>query len=189
MAAFGKRLSSAFRSFFGILGSGTIPDDVARDFVAAPRLRPHATPSVPEDDVERSAPPHAAPPDQGDRAVQILALLQRDGRLVDFLTEDVTTYTDAQIGAAARSVHESCRRVLDHYLKIEPIVTSDEGRPVTLEGIFDPAEIKLVGNVREGVPVRGVLQHKGWRVAALDLPPMPAGAARRVLAQAEVEIP
>src|SRR5207253_6846543 len=35
-------------------------------------------------------------------AVQLLAILQREGRLLDFLQEDVDGYADAQIGAAVR---------------------------------------------------------------------------------------
>ena len=173
MSGFGKRFSIAFRCFVGILGSGRIPDDVARDLVEAP---------------SPARRPAAQPPDAGDRAIQILALLQRDGRLVDFLTEDLSPYTDEQIGAAVRTVHEDCRKVLDRYMKIEPILTSDEGQSVTFEGNFDPAAVKLIGNVRDGAPIRGTLQHRGWRVADIHLPPLPDGDARRVLAQAEVEV-
>jgi hypothetical protein len=123
-----------------------------------------------------------------DRAVQMLALLQRDGRLVDFLTENISAYPDAQLGAAVRTIHETCRQALDQYLKMEPILNSQEDQPVTLEAGFDPATIKLIGNVTGGPPVRGVLRHKGWRVREVNLPPVPQGAGRMVVAPAEVEL-
>jgi hypothetical protein len=176
MAGFGKRLSYAFRCFFGVLGNGHVPGDIAAEVVDAPAPEP--------------APPVPLPPpvDPGDRAVQILALLQRDGRLVDFLTEEISSYSDAQVGAAVRSVHESCRKVFDRYLKIEPILAAEEGQSVTVDRNFDPAAVKVIGSVRGGEPIRGVLQHRGWCVASVDLPPLPDGAGRRVIAQAEVEI-
>jgi hypothetical protein len=119
----------------------------------------------------------------------MLALLQRDARFVDFVTEDISSYTDEQVGAAVRTVHESCRQVFDRYLKIEPILAAEEGQSVTVEKNFDPSAVKLIGNVRSGEPVHGVLQHRGWCVAEVALPPLPDGPGRRVLAQAEVEIP
>jgi len=118
----------------------------------------------------------------------MLALLQRDGRLIDFLTEDIAPYQDAEIGAAVREVHESCRKVLEHYLKLEPIIASDEGQPVTVPAGFDPAAIKLIGNVTGQPPLRGLLRHRGWRAAQVNLPPLPDVAGRSVVALAEVEI-
>jgi len=123
-----------------------------------------------------------------DRAVQMLALLQRDGRLVDFFTEDIAPYQDAQVGAAVRDVHESCRKALEHYLKLEPVIASDEGQPVTVEPGFDPAAIKLIGNVTGKPPLRGLLRHRGWRAAQVNLPPLPDGRGRSIVAPAEVEI-
>ena len=123
-----------------------------------------------------------------DRAVQMLALLQRDGRLIDFLAENISAYPDARLGAAVRTIHETCRQVLDHYVKLEPILNSEEDQPVTVQVGFDPAAIKLIGNVKGEPPVRGVLRHKGWRVKQVNLPPLPQGAGRLVVAQAEVEL-
>lgn len=183
MIGFGKRLSYAFRTFFSILGSGEIPGEVAEDLVP-PAPAPAAR-------VERAEPELPPPPPQvetSDRAVQMLALLQRDGRLIDFLTEDLSAYADEQVGAAVRGMHESCREALEKYVKLEPIIGSDEGRPVTVPEGFDPAAIKLVGNVTGRPPLRGVLQHRGWRAAVVNLPPLPDGAGRAVVAPAEVEI-
>ena len=123
-----------------------------------------------------------------DRAIQMLALLQRDGRLVDFLAENISAYPDAQIGAAVRTIHDNCRQVLDKYVKLEPILNSDEDQPVTVPVGFDLAAIRLIGKVVGEPPVRGVLRHKGWRVKEVNLPPLPQGAGRMVVAPAEVEL-
>src|SRR5260221_71878 len=82
-----------------------------------------------------------------DRAIQLLTLLQRDGRLVDFLLEDLTPYTDAQISAAVRDVHANCRRAIDRYLPLEPILADEEGMITVLGAPVDPSTVKLVGNV------------------------------------------
>jgi len=138
------------------------------------------------------APPPAAPakpaPEPPDRAIQMLALLQREGRLVDFISEDIAAYSDEQIGAAVRAVHEGCRTAFDRYLTLEPVVNSEEDRPTTIQAGFDPASIKLIGNVGPTPPFRGTLRHKGWRVTHTDLPPLPEGSGRTVVAPAEVEI-
>jgi hypothetical protein len=118
----------------------------------------------------------------------MLALLQRDGRLIDFLSEDISVYPDAQLGAATRTIHGACRGVLNHYVKLESILNSEEDQPVTLQAGLDPAAIKLIGNLAGELPVRGVLRHKGWRVKEVNLPPLPQGAGRMVVAPAEVEI-
>ena len=128
-------------------------------------------------------------PESLDRAVQMLALLQRDGRLVDFLEEDVSSYPDGQLGAAVRSIHTSCRQVLERYIKLEPILSSEEDQPVTVPVGFDPAAIKLVGNVTGEPPIRGLLRHRGWRVTEVTLPSLPQGSGRAIVAPAEVEVP
>jgi hypothetical protein len=179
MVGFGKRVSYAFRSFFALLGSGTIPPDIVREVVELPAPEPAPAPLPPPKPAAESA----------DRALQMLAILQRDGRLIDFLTEDISSYADGQVGAAVRAVHEDCRKVLERYLSLEPIIASDEGEPVTVEGGFDPAAIKLIGNVRGSAPMRGLLRHRGWRVTQVSLPPLPDGDGRSVIAPAEVEIP
>jgi hypothetical protein len=173
MIPFGKRLSFAFRSFISMLGSGTIPADVVRETAAlqAPPRKPAAPPVEPPD-----------------RAIQLLALLQRDGRLVDFFSEDITPYSDEQVGAAARTVHDECWKSLGRYLTLVPVLDGEEDAPVTVEGGFDPAAIKLVGNVGPAPPFRGLLRHGGWRVSRAELPPLAEAGGRHVVAPAEVEI-
>lgn len=182
---FGKRISYAFRSFFNLLTSGEIPDDIAQEVVKAPAdTRP-----VPELRAPAPAPRAAGPPpDKGDRAVQILSILQRDGRLIDFFTEDISPYSDAQIGAAVRDLQQSCRQSLERYVKLEPVLSTSEGETVTVQEGFDPSTIKLVGNVTGKAPVRGLLLHRGWRVKEVNLPPLLDGNARSIIAPAEVEV-
>lgn len=185
MIGLGKRLSYALQCFVSVLSRGELPEKVVEELVPTP----DTVTSLPAPDVVSAPPAPEPPPDPGDRAVQILALLQRDGRLIDFFTEDIASYSDAQIGAAARQVHESCRQVLDRYLALEPIIASEEGQPVTVPEDADPATTKLIGNVAGTLPLRGVLRHRGWRVSRVELPPLPEGAGRSVVAPAEVEMP
>jgi hypothetical protein len=117
----------------------------------------------------------------------MLALLQRDGRLVDFLMEDIAAYADAQIGAAVRDVHGGCRQVLQRYVTLAPILEQEEGGTVAVDGPIDPAKIKVVGNAR-GAPLRGVLRHRGWIASHVDLPPLPP-SGRFVIAPAEIDVP
>jgi len=175
MIPFSVRLSFAFRCFFSLLLQGTVPQDVLQALGASKSSPVKAVADKPA-------------PESPDRAIQMLALFQRDGRLVDFLAEDVAPYPDAQLGAAVRSIHNSCRQVLDRYLKLAPVLDSDEDQPVTVPAGFDPAAIKLVGNVTGEPPFRGLLRHRGWRVAEVNLPSLPQGAGRAIVAPAEVEI-
>lgn len=178
---FGKRLSYAFRCFFSLLSNGVIPAEITSELIGTPAQA--AAPAV------TGAPPVEKPAvESADRAIQMLALLQRDGRLIDFFTEDIAPYQDAQVGAAVRDVHENCRKVLEHYLRLEPVMAEEEGRPVTVEPGFDPAAIKLIGNVTGKPPLRGLLRHGGWRVKEVNLPPLPAGNGRSIIAPAEVEV-
>jgi hypothetical protein len=122
--------------------------------------------------------------------LRVLAILQRDGRLIDFLEEDIDPYNDAQIGAAVRDIHRGCRKALHEYLKIEPVLNAAEEDRVTVAADFDPASIRLIGNVNGSPPFQGVLKHHGWRARANQLPALPAARDdASVLSPAEVEIP
>ncbi|MGH8006607.1 MAG: DUF2760 domain-containing protein [Candidatus Binatia bacterium] len=124
-----------------------------------------------------------------DAAVQLLALFQREGRLVDFLREDIQPYDDAQIGAAVRTIHQSCRQTLAEHLTLEPVLSGQEGDEVTVPKDFDPSAIRLTGNVSGEPPFRGSLRHAGWRAARIKLPDQPHGQDAKIIAPAEVEIP
>ena len=126
---------------------------------------------------------------EGERgAARLLAVLQREGRLVDFLREDVGAYEDAQIGAAVRGVHAGCRKVLDEFVKLEPVMAGSEGSVVAVEAGFDASAIRLVGDVQGEPPYRGTLAHHGWKAAALKLPELPESMDAMVVAPAEVEV-
>ena len=184
MMQFSTRLSFALRCFFSLLLQGKIPEDVLQKLEETKlqdsplATRAQTTPAAPKLSTESL-----------DRAVQVLALLQRDGRLVDFLEEDVSSYPDGQLGAAVRSIHSSCRQVLERYIKLEPILSSEEDQPVTVPVGFDPDAIRLVGNVTGEPPIRGLLRHRGWRVTEVTLPSLPKGSGKEIVAPAEVEIP
>ncbi len=123
-----------------------------------------------------------------DAALQLLGLLQQNGRLVDFLEEDVAQYTDAEIGAAVRVVHEGCRKTLNEHFSIEPVRPEQEGARITLEPGYDAAAVRPTGNVVGEPPFSGILAHRGWRVNEVKLPKLTAGHDTRVLAPAEVEL-
>lgn len=121
-------------------------------------------------------------------ALQLLVVLQREGRLVDFLQEDLTAHSDADVGAAARTVHEGCRRALAELLRFEPIYTEPEGAQVTVAAGFDAAAVRLTGNVVGSPPFRGSLRHHGWRAVEVKLPSPPAASDPTIVAPAEVEL-
>ena len=168
------RIKLAFAAFFTIIFKGRLPT----------ALEPVGRAEEPPEE------PIAA--DTSDRAVQMLALLQREGRLVDFVLEDVAAYSDAQIGAAVRDIHAGCRRALDRYMTLQAVVAGREGDAVTIgqDQPFDPASFHLVGNVTGQPPFRGTLLHSGWRVAQVQLPPLPpqGTSGRTIVAPAQIEV-
>ena len=121
-------------------------------------------------------------------ALQLLGLLQREARFVDFVQEDVAAYADADIGAAARVVHEGCRKVLREHFSIEPVRTESEGSRITLPEGFDAAAVRLTGKVVGKAPFTGSLGHRGWRVTDTRLPKLAEAHDASVIAQAEVEL-
>ena len=121
-------------------------------------------------------------------ALQLLGLLQREARFVDFVQEDVAAYSDADIGAAARVVHEGCRKVLGEHFSIEPVRSESEGSRITLAEGFDAAAVRLTGKVVGQPPFTGSLGHRGWRVTDTRLPKLAEGHDASVIAQAEVEL-
>ncbi len=123
-----------------------------------------------------------------DGALAFLALLQREGRLVDFLRESLDGFTDADIGATARDIHRGCRKVLDQHLTFEPVMPGAEEERVTVPKGFDPAEIRLIGEAKGEPPFKGTLRHHGWRVVEAKLPTLAEGIDRTVIAPAEVEL-
>lgn len=146
-----------------------------------PQAPPAVAPSPP-------APPPAPKVDTNGSALQLVALFQREGRLVDFLQQDIASFPDADVGVAARVVHEGCRRALRSHATVDPVRTEAEGARITLSAGFAADEVKLVGDVRGEPPYTGVVRHRGWRVTRLDLPKAVGGHDPHVIAPAEVEL-
>jgi len=121
-------------------------------------------------------------------ALQLLGLLQQDGRFIDFLQEDVGAYSDTEVGAAARIVHEGCKKTLGQHFTIEAVRTEPEGTRVSLQEGFDASAVRLTGNVVGKPPFSGSLTHKGWRVTEVKLPQIAAGHDLAIVAPAEVEL-
>lgn len=120
--------------------------------------------------------------------LKLLSLLQSGGRLVDFLQEDLAGCTDAQIGAAARKIHEDCRATLEEYVTVRPVLEDAEGDVVQVPQGYDVTKIKVVGNVKGNPPYRGTLVHGGWKAHKRSLPKSAANASSEVLCPAEVEV-
>jgi hypothetical protein len=174
-----NRIVLAFKSFFIILFKGALPEDVAREYGY---VRANAVKTAPS--------PAAAAPKitAADGALQMLAILQRDGRLVDFLMEDISGASDEQIGAAVRTLQEQCREALERYVHLSPVIDSVEGSYASAPST-DPAVVKLLGNVPPGGTAQGgILRHRGWRAEKVDLPPLRPGANTAIIAPAEIEV-
>ncbi|RYE94717.1 MAG: DUF2760 domain-containing protein [Oxalobacteraceae bacterium] len=136
-----SRVSLAFSAFFRIVGNPDYADRIDRipegaEAPARPAAQPEAKPALRI--LKESSP---------DAALQLLGILQRDARLIDFAQEDLSGYSDADIGAAARVVHEGCRKVLREHFMIEPVLRESEGSPIAVSPGFDAAAIRLTGNV------------------------------------------
>lgn len=202
--SFLSRIAIAIGSFFAILGNGRLAADVTRlragEALAADVAPREIRVEVPvekivevrvevpvETIVEKTVELRVEVPTDT-AALQLLGLLQREARFVDFIQEDVAPYTDAEIGAAARVVHEGCRKVLREHFAIQPVRTEAEGSRITLQAGFDATAVRLTGHVVGQAPFTGTLGHRGWQVTAVKLPQLTDTAAAHVIAQAEVEL-
>jgi hypothetical protein len=129
------------------------------------------------------------PPKPSGEPLRLLALLQREGRLLDFLLEDIHSYANEQIGAAVRDIHKNCNKAIKDHVVLEPVLKDSEGATVEVPAGFDPSAVRLTGNVTGQPPFKGTLQHHGWRVKDLKLAAPPEGQDEFVLQPAEVELP
>ncbi|MCF8068800.1 MAG: DUF2760 domain-containing protein [Desulfobacterales bacterium] len=120
--------------------------------------------------------------------LNILAVFQREGRLMDFFAENLDAFEDAQIGAAVRSIHENCKKTVNKLLSPRPIVDINEGEEFIVQKGFDPDSVKLIGNVAGEPPFKGVIRHKGWMAGKVQLPTLSSGTEAEIIAPAEVEI-
>ena len=177
-SSFGQRLATGLACFTRALGS----PDFCRQ--VATLLHPAPAPAKPAEVKPVELPPerrHAS-------GLAILSLLQREGRLIDFLQEDMAAYSDADIGGAARVVHAGCRKVLADQLTLEPVLKDAEGDTIKIPAGFDAQRIRLTGNLAGQPPFAGTLKHHGWIVTSVRLPTVSETLDPRVLAPAEVEL-
>ena len=177
-----SRIFLAFRCFFSILFRGRLVDTTAAALGLSRRAAPPGQPAA-------AKTPAAAPPaaKTSDGALQVLGILQRDARLLDFLMEDITGYSDDQVGAAVRELHDQCRDAIGRYVTLQPVIDGVEGT-FTQAPSKDPNVVKFIGNVPAKPPSGGVLRHKGWRAVKIDLPTLGARQDAAILAPAEIEI-
>jgi hypothetical protein len=164
------QLGSAWQAFRRVLG----------DPAVAAKVQPLLGPAAPAEQkpAKRSAEP-----------LRLLTLLQREGQLVDFLMQDIQSFTDEQVGAFAREMHRKARGVIQTHLVIEPVMPQNEGDTVQVPPGFDPSAVRLFGNLTGQPPFNGTLKHAGWRVKDLKVPTPPEGQDEFVLAPAEVDLP
>jgi len=120
--------------------------------------------------------------------LHLFTLLQREGRLMDFLAEDLGQYDDEQIGSAVRAVHAGCLRIVREYLDPRPVLDEEEGGQVLIGEDFDPGAVKLTGKVVGDPPFKGTLRHKGWQVGKLKLPTLSGRQNAKIITPAEVEL-
>lgn len=166
----------AFRAFFALLFSGTLSPELLTELNLAPKVPP-APVAPPKPEIK---------PEDG--ALQLLGILQRDARILDFFMEDIGPYTDEQVGAAARDVHSRTHEVLVRHFAPVPVIDAVEGS-VSNPADSSPATVKYIGNVpASGKPGAGVLRHKGWRATATALPKLTSRQDLAVLAPAEIEV-
>lgn len=189
-----SRIPLAFGALFSLMANGGLAARYAalRDGAVvappAPAPAPVVAPTPPPVVAKAPPPPPVLKENGPDAALQLLALLQRDARLIDFVGEDLTGYADAQIGAAARLVHEGCARVLREHFTLVAVRDEAEGARITLQPGFDAAAVRVTGNVVGQPPFAGQLAHRGWRATEVRLPRLAEQHDARIVAPAEVEL-
>ncbi|MGZ2748706.1 DUF2760 domain-containing protein [Burkholderia stagnalis] len=193
--SFFGRLSLAVGTFFSVLGNREFAAGVLRVRDGAPVAAQPAPAAAPAPTPAPTPAPAAAPvkaPELREAspqaALQLLGLLQRDARFIDFVQEDIAGYADADIGAAARLVHDGCRAALREHFTIVPVRDEAEGSRVTLPAGFDATAVRVTGNVVGAAPFSGTVSHRGWRVADVRLPKLTGSHDASVIAPAEVEL-
>jgi hypothetical protein len=190
--AFFTRLWLAWVVSFRVLFDGAFAARVLGLRERAREPQAPALPAAPEPKKARAEPEpepkRVAAERREEGALMLLSLLQREGRLVDFLQQDITTFDDADVGAAARVVHQGCKKALAGHVALAAVRAEAEGAALTLAEGFDKASIKLTGDVGGDPPYAGTLRHKGWRVTEVTLPEPTKGHDPRLVCPAEVEL-
>lgn len=120
--------------------------------------------------------------------LRLLTLLQQSGRLIDFFKEDISTFSDVQVGAAVRKIHQDCSRSLEELVTIRPVMDENEGAKVNVPVGYDASQIKIVGKVNNDPPFSGVVVHRGWKAHKRSLPKKVGEQMNDILCPAEIEV-
>jgi Domain of unknown function (DUF2760) len=175
----GTRIALAFKAFGRTLSQSAFAGQVQG------LLQGAVAPAI---EVKPSVPTPVEPPKPVLDPLQLLAILQREGRLVDFLMEDIQGLPDAQIGAAVREVHLKCRKALQDHVPLAAVVETAEDEKMTVAAGYDPSAIRVVGNLGSNPPYTGTVRHRGWQAKSIQLQPLPSGQNPRIIAPAEIEV-
>ena len=181
------RFGLAFKTFFRVVSDDAFAQRV-RDLVDGKTLAPSLAPAP----VTAPAPAKAGGPAVAparSEALTLLSVLQREARLVDFLKENITPYSNEQVGAAVRDVHRDASASLERMFSLQSVMSESEGASVQVPAGSDAARVRLVGSVTGNPPFRGTLRHAGWEATKVQLPEWSgAESSARVIAPAEVEL-
>jgi hypothetical protein len=138
--------------------------------------------------VEKRGPIIPPAPKPTGEPLQLLAILQAESKLIDFLLEDISAASDSQVGLGVREVHKLAQAALKKHLTIEPILPGEYEDRVTVPKGFNPSAIQVIGNVTGEPPFNGKLAYNGLRVKEIKLPTRPEGQDPMILMPAEVEM-
>ncbi|HZK81059.1 MAG TPA: DUF2760 domain-containing protein [Humisphaera sp.] len=175
------RLGIAFRLFFSALKNAAFAER-GRLLLETSTLTPASVAAG------AVVPAQLAEPTRSE-SITLLSVLQRESRLIDFLKENMTPYSDAQVGAAARDVHRDAAAALERMFELRPVMTQSEGSRVQIAAGTDAALVRLTGNVTGTPPFSGTLRHAGWQAGKTALPAWNGSAsAANIVAPAEVEL-
>lgn len=171
---FFARLGLAFK----VLGDAGLAKKLV-DLMNGPAAKPAAAPEP-----VRTIPPEK----QHASGLYVLSVMQEEGRLIDFLQQDVAGFSDEEVGGAARVVHGGCRKALERLISVAPVLKDAEGSTINVPAGFNPSQIRLTGNVTGQPPFKGALKHHGWKAAEVKFPSLNDSVDYRIVAPAEVEI-
>jgi hypothetical protein len=180
------RISTAFRAFFAALGNAETAARIEAALSGKPAALPSEPPPPPK--IEKPVAPLPVKAPTQNPAVTLLAALQREARLIDFLQEDLSGYADEQIGSAVRDVHRDSRKVLDRFFALRPVLAKEEGAVVDVAADHDPGKYRLTGKANAAAQ-QGTLQHHGWEATRCELPQFTGSpSAANVVAPAEIDV-
>lgn len=183
-------LGIAIKAFFAALGNRQTADQINAILVGQPAIAPkpveQATASPAEQPVTKPTPEKTSPPSR-DAAITLLATLQREARLVDLVQEDLSQYSDAQVGAAARPCLQQCSAVLNRVMGLQPLIDAAEGAMVEVPPDASATRVQWLG---EGSASSGKLVHHGWQAAKVELPTWTGESSdAKIIAAAQIQSP